>query len=789
MGEGTFLTFSTSSQSTSFQQATSKYDTPRKENVDDDLTEITYNINKSSHSSARKNKRDKKKEKHSLDSIVDEEPISTSTSSTLNISSLSENQVMKNGDVYPSIHAQPRSRSPSKPRSPRSPKSPSAQVALENTLKQIDNEMSANGVEQETNGTDTSSLTTTIDPLDFYNMTREQSPPKKSSILPLKHEETHETYRQPFNRSSRSASPIKNSTSIDQSFLPPLPMPGYPAPVQSQFSDSANINDVQSMIRNELKRIVQIQHDTVMNFLNNGQPVNQHPAHLPYLNQEPVSNLDQQLMTVLRQQKLQTSQNGMPVEFVIETKIKTVSSNGRAVNHDVHIPEQADEENQFMKTFEIPIQESQSYGKSRFINIPLLNMSKKPDLEQQQQLHGQQTKSESSHTTHRHSSKKITHTKITHISKHQKHQQKEHDEKKRHVLDGLQLLGFKSQQQAHKPASKFGHLLHLSDDLSSSRTEGSSTTRVVNKYVKQFMENTSKKSSVTTTSIKNYQLLKLNSLNEDQDSNVNSARKVSGRVDERLEKQLFEEKKREKTPTPPIPRTPTPTALPQPAVSTPSPNPETVPAEDEQPQKDAPTPKVVENPSKLSQVAKPLYDGFIFAPGLFEELLRLNNANEEVSASSAQAHFRSTQYIRDALAGVSDVATRTKQKKDTFTMTDASTTNGAHPLPPNILLKLKFDDMKAERDTNDQSVGKDFVNVADLDSNDVDDLWKLIEHEQSKRAQQNKKTVIDRKEQQVSEPKNELASDELNDFANISRQQNTSSRHEKSILVESKLER
>ena len=60
----------------------------------------------------------------------------------------------------------------------------------------------------------------------------------------------------------------------------------------------------------------------------------------------------------------------------------------------------------------------------------------------------------------------------------------------------------------------------------------------------------------------------------------------------------------------------------------------------------------------------------------------------------------------------------------------------ADPIAPDILFKLHFDSARKDRqaaDENTASDSKDYVNVVDLDSNDVDNLLKLIEHEQNKR--------------------------------------------------------
>ena len=139
-----------------------------------------------------------------------------------------------------------------------------------------------------------------------------------------------------------------------------------------------------------------------------------------------------------------------------------------------------------------------------------------------------------------------------------------------------------------------------------------------------------------------------------------------------------------------------------------------------------------------------MYDGYILAPGAFDDLL--NNLNEKISATNAQAHYNSTQHLRDQ-----DLEQRQlqKNKKSAYTMTDASTSD-AMPIPPDILFKLHFDAKRKDRALNtnnrdDDGKEKDFVNVADLDGQAVDDLLKLIEREQIKRQQPKPSEIISAK--------------------------------------------
>jgi hypothetical protein len=134
--------------------------------------------------------------------------------------------------------------------------------------------------------------------------------------------------------------------------------------------------------------------------------------------------------------------------------------------------------------------------------------------------------------------------------------------------------------------------------------------------------------------------------------------------------------------------------------------------------------------SKAVQIQKPLYDGYLIAPGAFDDMLNANAENEQLSATSAQAHFSSTQHLRDA----QKEAHKRQSKRETYTMTD--NLNMADPIAPDILFKLHFDSSRKDRQTTDENTAadsKDYVNVVDLDSNDVDNLLKLIEHEQNRR--------------------------------------------------------
>ncbi len=136
-------------------------------------------------------------------------------------------------------------------------------------------------------------------------------------------------------------------------------------------------NNVQEIVRSELKKIVQLQHDTVMSFLNNGQAP---PSTLNNSNQNPIN---QQLRSIFQQQQA-SSNSSQPIEFVIETKVKTIDSNGRVAYSDMsELATVAGKSNYFMKEFEERRNEenytprsrtinSGNQKKSSFIKIPLL---------------------------------------------------------------------------------------------------------------------------------------------------------------------------------------------------------------------------------------------------------------------------------------------------------------------------------------------------------------------------------------------------------------------------------
>jgi hypothetical protein len=135
--------------------------------------------------------------------------------------------------------------------------------------------------------------------------------------------------------------------------------------------------------------------------------------------------------------------------------------------------------------------------------------------------------------------------------------------------------------------------------------------------------------------------------------------------------------------------------------------------------------------NKEVEVEKPLYDGYILKPGTFDEMLPKEKSNEETS--TAETHYHATQHLRDKVKIEAQVE-KLKNRKDIFTMTD--NLSNVNNLAPDILFKLKFDPMKKgrEENINNFELEKDFVNVADLNSDAVQDMLKLIENEQNKRT-------------------------------------------------------
>lgn len=141
-----------------------------------------------------------------------------------------------------------------------------------------------------------------------------------------------------------------------------------------------------------------------------------------------------------------------------------------------------------------------------------------------------------------------------------------------------------------------------------------------------------------------------------------------------------------------------------------------------------------------------LYDGgYVIKPNSFPQVSEIDY--DKIDLNSAEAHFISTKHLREQ-------TNNRPLKKEVYTMTDnqANTlTSNANNLMPDILFKLKFDPLKKGREnTQNDNQTKDFVNVVDIKSQDVENILKIIEDEQNKRNEQHKiKPSILKQEKQI----------------------------------------
>jgi hypothetical protein len=374
-----------------------------------------------------------------------------------------------------------------------------------------------------------------------------------------------------------------------------------------------------------------------------------------------------------------TSTGANPVEFVIETKIKTIdpktghhtTTNNAAmsstVNYNQTLNRQNDQENYFMKTFDNNIQQKhqessriqyskQNTKKSSFIKIPLLNMN-----------NSEQSSSSLSYYNNRQE-----HSKLPDLFE----QQQKHESE-------FRLLDFNSQQSN----IKIQHI-HKEND-----------TRNINKHIKEFIEINTRKSTIN---ISNYPLLKLNHEEKQQQEQQQDQKILLSTIQSNQSISMMDTKLSTKSIAQlPIPKSTEVTS--------------------ELPQQQSKEEKEI-------QVNKPMYDGYIISPDTFHDMLKENQENEKISSDSAQAHYDATQHLRRNSATYQTK----KNKKDTTTMTD--NLENVFSIPPDILFKLKFDSKRMNRETvKDEEIGKDYVNVVDLDSDAVEDILKLIEYEQNKR--------------------------------------------------------
>ena len=133
--------------------------------------------------------------------------------------------------------------------------------------------------------------------------------------------------KQPSTNTTTSKSSIlklfrsKSQDSIDQQHTHQTSVPAIMAKQGTAPMPAAPSGNVQDLIRSELKKIVQMQHDTVMSFLNGGTQMTQ--------SNSLQNGVGQQLGALLKQQHTARNHTGEPVEFIIETKVKSIDVNGQ----------------------------------------------------------------------------------------------------------------------------------------------------------------------------------------------------------------------------------------------------------------------------------------------------------------------------------------------------------------------------------------------------------------------------------------------------------------------------
>jgi hypothetical protein len=463
--------------------------------------------------------------------------------------------------------------------------------------------------------------------------------------------------------------------------------------IQQHSYDSSNT--MLSMIRNELKAIVQLQHDTVMNFLNggpNGSSVFTQQQQYPNQNQEMhsqmhyASRVEQQLTSVLRKEQHKiSSDRGEPLEFIIETKIRTLN---QEANDKINRPNdiKVNQSPEFLSsTPEIPLAKRQPLS----IKIPLINLRTLSRATQEQQHHSRISQWHLPLINNEPLSVQIQQT------------QSNLSPPKRHYspLADLAVLEFKSEHHIHSVSAQPPLLgLEKTDVAKTPWTLSKQSTSVavnryveekenqsneLNRHVREFVQMSAKQA---LSNYRNFPLLKFNY--------------------NQTEKLQTENSDAYRNHQQPIAASHMQTRFTQ----------------------------VSSCESKEIQSQKPLYDGYLLAPGLFEQML--NEADERASASNAHAHYKATQHIRDAdEERKSDEALRRANKKNAYTNTEESK---ALQLAPDILLKLKFDSNRKDRQeesADTKQIVKDYVNVVDLQGDQVRDILNLIEYEQSRRQE------------------------------------------------------
>ena len=423
-------------------------------------------------------------------------------------------------------------------------------------------------------------------------------------------------------------------------YLQPLP--------QMLSTDNSNM-PIADMIRDELKKIVQLQHDTIMNVLNGGNQMQQ--QQMQSLNNNQFGfNMEK---SVLEQLKYVSSmnKNGEPVEFIIETKVKTAQNGLESQNKN-------ENKSYFMKTFD--------YNKTE---ETVTNRQRSPDRNIKKNPLGMPLLFSSNKDSQ---SGKIPALPL--IKEAWTPKQYAEPFKNQKTGFNFPLLTIKSRKDRSKSPSKDHHgFIPVLKEKSDSNVADAI----------RMLKNLTVKSS-TQQANPNIKLLTLQ--NPNTKSNRNEIEDQTNKISH-----------------------------------------ETTDKADVIPTRETKQP--VQMVHKEVEVEKPLYDGYILKPEAFEEMLPKEKG--PIDASSAEAHYHATQHLRDELKKQAQTE-KYKNRKDTFTMTD--NLSNVNNLAPDILFKLKFDPMKKGREAHKNDFERDFVNVADLNSDAVEDMLKLIENEQNKRT-------------------------------------------------------
>jgi len=372
---------------------------------------------------------------HNQQTDEDEEK-STSTTS-IDVSSLTENQP----SVIQTPHENQRPKSRSK--------------SLNQSL-----------ISMNTNKTATlNTILTTQDASDFYNLNKILAKPPNSGInngsqLSLNSILTKEKDDLNLNKSKTSLNTSLENLATTKRNQSPIQRMKSPAKFESSIS---NKDSIQDLMKSELMKIFQIQHDTVMSFLNKGQ--SQPPQPLPK------SNIEQQINSILSQQQQQQYQsNGDQIEFIIETKVKAIdSSSGKkttTTTTSTKTVSPTKENNYFMKTFD----STTTNKDSKFIKIPLLS-TRTNDTPRDHSLSSSPSRS---------------HRPAQHLPLIEKNLNE----------SNFKLLTFKN----NNSKTTNNNLLHLQ-----------TTNQQVNKHVKNFIQQTNTNQSLKKlNNYHNFQLLKLN---------------------------------------------------------------------------------------------------------------------------------------------------------------------------------------------------------------------------------------------------------------------------------------